>query len=309
MSYQQERFKEIADKLREYTDTSALIAPRDFALKIDDVAMIQFQKGKAEGGGETLLDADVMEFPLDDGSIGKVSTDSKYYDDIATLLTNAPGGISDPIKPSEMYEEINKTMFNTYNTGHDNGLIEGEAMGRQAQYDEFWDTYQKNPNQTIPPPKTNYKYMFGGAGWNSKTFNPKYDMIGSSFERTFHSSSIEEINVAVDMSGIASSTGCNQTFYGATALKKISRFVPPPFAMSNAFTNCSSLEEITIVGNITKDFNISDSSKLNSESLTSIVDHLAEVTDKTTLTLHATAKGRLTDAQIVTIDEKGWTLA
>ena len=274
-----------------------------------DRYQLGYEDGKAEGGGETLPDGDVMEFPLVDGSIGRVSTDSEYYDEIAILLTNSPDGINLPIKPSEMRKEIDQALTNAYGHGYNSGLTEGEAMGRKAQYDEFWDTYQKNPNQIIPPPKTNYKYMFGGAGWNSMTFKPKYDMIGSSFERTFHSSSIEEINVAVDMSGISSSTGCNQSFFGASSLRQILRFVPPPFAMPNAFTSCSSLEVISVDGTITEDINFSWSPKLNEATLSSIVDALAEVTVEKTLTLHPTAKSRLTNAQIATIDEKGWELA
>lgn len=181
--------------------------------------------------------------------------------------------------------------------------------GKQAQHNEFWDTYQKNPNQLDPPPKTNYKYMFGGEGWNSETFKPKYDMIGSSFERTFHSAAIEEIDVAIDMSGIASLTGCNQSFYNATLLRKIARFIPPPYAISNSFTNCGALEEMTIAGEITNDLSFADSPKLNTSTLDSIVNNLGYVTVKTTLTLHTTAKAKLTDAQIATIQEKGWTLA
>ena len=70
MSYQQNKFKEIADKIRERTGTTDPIIPKDFASKIDDV----YEAGLAAGGGETLPDADVMEFPND--ITGTVSTDS-----------------------------------------------------------------------------------------------------------------------------------------------------------------------------------------------------------------------------------------
>ena len=230
----------------------------------------------------------------------KAVTDTKYYDEIA--YTIGIYGTGDKLKPSQMAMEINTIVSERE--------AYGKAQGRDAQYNEFWDTYQKNPNQLKTPPKINYKYMFGGAGWNSKTFKPKYDMIGSSFERAFHSCAIEEINVIVDMSGIASSSGCNQTFYGATALKKIALFIPPPYALLySAFTNCSNLEEIVFGGTITKDLDMSECSNLNKTTLASIVDNLATVTVATTLTLHAKAEARLTDAQRATIDEKGWELA
>ena len=264
----------------------------------------------------------------------KAVTSTQYYDEIAREIHELAGHKrKSSYKPSELVEGVRAVSSYQYEDGYywgytdgeetgwndgflhgstegyGDGLIEGEARGRDAQYNEFWDTYQKNPNQLKTPPKINYKYMFGGAGWNSKTFKPKYDMIGSSFERAFHSCAIEEINVTVDMSGIASSTGCNQTFYGATALKKISRFVPPPFAMANAFTNCFALEEIIIDGTITESISFSESANLNETSLDSIVEHLASVSVKKTLTLHATAKARLTDAQVTIIETKGWGLA
>ena len=128
MSYQQDKFKEIADKLREYTATSEPIAPKDFALKIDDVAMVQYQKGKSEGG-ETLPDADVMEFPLAEISIGRVSTDSEYYTEIAQAI--AALGEYNSCKPSEMVYGIESVKKRQYLTGLSDGRadLETELLG------------------------------------------------------------------------------------------------------------------------------------------------------------------------------------
>ncbi len=232
----------------------------------------------------------------------KAVTDTRYYDEIAKEI-NLLNKETKIYFPSELTDGVRMVSENRYAEGY----RDGEESGRQAQYDEFWDTYQKNPDQLETPPKINYKYMFGGAGWNSETFKPKYDMIGSSFERTFHSTGIEEIDVTIDMSG---STGATQMFYGASSLRKIARLIPPPFAIvANVFESCNSLEEINFGGLITKNLDMSECPNLNKTTLASIVDNLATVTVATTLTLHAKAEARLTDAQRATIDEKGWTLA
>ena len=128
MSYQQQKFKAIADKIREYTGTTDLIIPNDFALKIDDV----YEAGRAAGGGgETLPDADVMEFPLVDGSIGRVSTDSQYYDAIALEILSLPSQVTPPFKPSQMADAIKQLTDDVYVTGQGIGKtdFENELLG------------------------------------------------------------------------------------------------------------------------------------------------------------------------------------
>ena len=52
MSYQQQKFKEIADKIRERTGTTDPIVPNDFAAKLDDVWEHGKTSGYAEGESE-----------------------------------------------------------------------------------------------------------------------------------------------------------------------------------------------------------------------------------------------------------------
>lgn len=49
---------------------------------------------------------------------------------------------------------------------HDNG---GFEAGKQAQYDAFWDSYQKNGGNA-------FSAQFAGEGWTAETFKPKYDI-------------------------------------------------------------------------------------------------------------------------------------
>ena len=50
----------------------------------------------------------------------------------------------------------------------DEKIPEVHAAGVQSEYDRFWDAHQQNGN------RSEYLGGFCGAGWNKKTFNPKY---------------------------------------------------------------------------------------------------------------------------------------
>ena len=89
MSYQQEKFKEIADKIREKTGTTDLIKPNQFVNKVDEIFEI----------------------------------------------------------------------------------------GKKAEYDRFWDTFQNKGART--------KYHYAFMGWNDEVFQPKYDMQTTSAVQMF----------------------------------------------------------------------------------------------------------------------------
>ena len=81
-------------------------------------------------------------------------------------------------------------------------------------------------------------------------------------------------------------------------------------AYGGCFTNCSNLE--TIMGTITGikyDVSLANSSKLTRESLLVIINGLAQVTTQKTLTLHATAKERLTEDDIAIATAKNWQIS
>ena len=78
------------------------------------------------------------------------------------------------------------------------------------------------------------------------------------------------------------------------------------------FNKCSALEEIRVKPeSIRISLSLNSSPLLSDESIHSIVDGLADLTGQTaqTLTLHATVKAKLTEAQISQITSKNWTLA
>ena len=75
---------------------------------------------------------------------------------------------------------------------------------------------------------------------------------------------------------------------------------------SGWFSGCGALENITFSGEIGNNISFADSPNLSSESVTSIIDALATVTEARTLTLNASVS--LTDEQKSIIEEKGWDL-
>lgn len=80
----------------------------------------------------------------------------------------------------------------------------------------------------------------------------------------------------------------------------------------NTFYNCSSLETVRFKqGSIKLSLSFAQSSLLSSESIQSIIDGLADLTDETaqTLTLHADVKAKLTEEQTTAITAKNWILA
>ena len=67
--------------------------------------------------------------------------------------------------------------------------------GKQAEYDRFWDEYQKNGT------RTNYYYAFAGSGWNTKTYAPKYPIILDGSVGTFYQSEIANTLVPITLRG------------------------------------------------------------------------------------------------------------
>ena len=60
-----------------------------------------------------------------------------------------------------------------YTRGVDDGKATGYMEGKQAEYDAFWDIYQRNGT------RTNYCYAFAGDGWCKDNFKPKYPIVPS----------------------------------------------------------------------------------------------------------------------------------
>lgn len=54
---------------------------------------------------------------------------------------------------------------------YDTKIDEVYEVGKQAEYDRFWDNFQDNGNRKI------YWYGFASPGWNQETLNPKHKIV------------------------------------------------------------------------------------------------------------------------------------
>lgn len=190
----------------------------------------------------------------------------------------------------------------------------------------------------------NYKLY---AYWNEKTFKPKYDIkpitnaleLFANFWTTDGSlldfeQYLKDYGVILDFSECTGSVqrifgnvgfsiipelvfnenlgSFDRCFYGSSDIETIRKItVSENTVFSAPFNNCYALKNITFGGTIGKDISFASSSLLTVESVQSIIDHLANLTDGTAqvLTLHADVKAKLTEEQIATITNKNWTLA
>ena len=181
------------------------------------------------------------------------------------------------------------------------GYDEGFDAGKQAEYDRFWDAYQQNGT------RYNYQYAFAGKGWNDENFKPKHDIIlgnGYTGSSMFHQSDITNIAEMLEHRGVRFDTskcgvmnsmfntsktvrvpelnltsahtytnGVSNIFSSATNLVTIDKLIiTVDLKFPNAFSACTSLENITIEGKIGYDFDIHWSAKLSKASIESIMD-------------------------------------
>jgi hypothetical protein len=157
--------------------------------------------------------------------------------------------------------------------------------------------------------------MFGNINWTDDIFNPKYDLVSSTFYRTWYQANgITRISRTLDGSTISTSTGFNQAFYGADKLVTIAKIISRAEApWSESFRSCPSLENVVFEGEIGySGFNVADCKTLTHASLMSIIIALkdyAESGTTYTVTFGATNLAKLTDEEKAIATQKGWTLA
>lgn len=192
------------------------------------------------------------------------------------------------------------------------GYAAGKAQG-DGFYDTFWDTYQKKGERTA------YSYAFAGGGWTDECFKPKYDIApkgGCSY--MFNTTSITDIkNIGVDIDfsgctdatyllansdirtvGVLDMTGVTSlgyVMYNSRSLESIDRFIlkadgSNTFNSLLSFGYCYALTHCPFEGVIGRgDFDMHWSTRLDRESLTSIINCLSPDTQGLTVTLSKTA--------------------
>lgn len=178
-----------------------------------------------------------------------------------------------------------------YDAKIDDVYDKGVSDGKKSEYNEFWDNYQDEGN------RDDYAFAFSGKGWDDNTYNPKYDLNITSAGVVFQNSLITDNKKAIKLN-IPDSGAC-ATFYGAQSLERISELnlQKDIYFANTAFRSCKNLIEINIVGsgqmacasNNTQKTIEFDSTKLNADSIRSIVNALKDDVTGYTLKFTATA--------------------
>lgn len=237
-----------------------------------------------------------------------VKTDDKHYKNIAQAIRDKTGGDAQ-YKPGEMADGVGEVYDAGYAKGQAEGgggsYDEGYEAGQKAEYDRFWDIFQKNGNPA------NYYYKFAYSGWTDENFNPKYDIVTgsgtSSANAMFYSNkNITDTKVPIIVQGSSAANA----FYDSNFVTIRKLVLHEGVSLNLTFSRCTALENIIFDGVIGQDIDFRYSGKLTNESVQSVIDHLKDLTGQNalTLTFHATVGGKLTEAQKATITAKNWTL-
>lgn len=212
--------------------------------------------------------------------------------------------------------------------GYENGYNEGLEAGKKAEYDAFWDMFQKNGT------RTEYRYAFAYTDWTEEMFKPKYPfkLAGDNTfaflgvqavweDKVFEVDTAEAVDLMwafrltkfkrIGKCDLSSATNIQGIFSFCSNLVSIAQIVAhESLVWHEAFLYSANLEEVRFSGVIGNSIGFTDCSKLSVDSVQSVIDHLKDLTGATaqTLTLHATVGTKLTDAQKAAITAKNWTL-
>lgn len=196
-----------------------------------------------------------------------------------------------------------KDCDDLYNLGINKGYYIGLDEGRQAQYNEFWDVFQNYGNNQ------NMQHAFSRGKFTDANYKPKYTIKTEDAFSIFQNAQITDTLVEVDVTG-----GSLSYSFSTPYLKTIRKLKVTEKVTFNEYTfyNAKKLENITIEGTIATDISFATSPLLTKDSIISIINALKDYSGTTTtytLTLHADSKAKLTETDIATITQKGWTLA
>ena len=211
--------------------------------------------------------------------------------------------------------------------------------GRQAEYDAFWDRYQRNGAKGL------YQYAFAGFRWDDITFKPKYDIIlaaGYSGTYLFYAAQMSNLKDTLKKHGVTLDT--SEAWFMGNAFQSIVTTELPIIDLSNAslstqycfaskhiqhidkvvfsdntnihssmFNGATSLESVEFDGVISKNgFDVHWSTLLNKASIESIINALSSTTSGLTVTLSKTAVNNAFTAEerdALEATRQNWTIS
>lgn len=253
----------------------------------------------------------------------KYAVESKTLTDIANAIRGGVLEETNNFTPAQMPEKIqqavNLNRESAYQMGWSEaydpafaegktaGVTEGIEQGKQDAYDAFWDAFQDYGN------RNDNRYFCSYFNFTPETFKPKYPIKLSSYCFDNCQLNISLIEQGVEFAppayastslgycfrntkitelpsiDVSKGNTLSSAFSGSALLRRIEKIVTANETnYTNAFNNCSALEEIRFEGVIGKNIDFSDC-PLSKESILSIITHLSDTSSAQTLTLKTSA--------------------
>lgn len=257
----------IADACRKVIRNGITLTPQRIASHLSVI-----ERAEENGFGESVATWDKL-----------YTVDGSVFNNIFQTLKEYGYDASETNYVSEITYAITDIVNLAESNGYAQGVVEGEEIGRKAEYDTFWDAYQQNGK------RNSYSSAFFGRWWEDKIYNPKYDMVITDGASSMYQASQitnTKVKITLDCRG-------NNMFFNCTKLKTIPYLkLTEKATLPSAFINCEYLENITFDGVIACDVDLQYSKKLTRASIESLMSHLSmddsgDVLGTVTLSLEA----------------------
>lgn len=164
---------------------------------------------------------------------------------MANLITNVNQACADLTNIKKAITDKGVDVANgTPSSEYANKVDEVYEAGKKAEYDAFWDAFQDNGK------RVNYTYGFAGAGWNDRTFRPKYNMRPDwAIISMFNGCAITDLEKILNDCGVTLDTSNNGNYASAFSCRSFTVLPEIVFGRNTSqagqvFSNCTSLHII-----------------------------------------------------------------
>lgn len=176
--------------------------------------------------------------------------------------------------------------------------------GKQAEYDRFWDAYQRRGLNT------NYSNRF--YNWPAELYRPKYPIYTENYTNScFSYAQFTDVKVPLIVAGSGSLSACFDNWSAGITIPSLQ--VTEKTVFANTFRNCTNLETVIFDGVIGKNgLDLHWSTKLSADSIRSLVATLSPDTAGLTVTLSQAAReAAFTDEEWAALiaTKPNWTIA
>lgn len=219
-----------------------------------------------------------------------------------------PNGFVSAVESIDADGAYNRGLVDGYEDGHEPITLMVTLSGAYANF-----TFPESHSLVLNAPNcTVFERAFAYTKniKEIKLISNNEDIQAHFYATFFYSANLTLIDLTEFKPLISNFQSC---FSGASKLTEIKGVLDLSISTVNAgFDTLPELVEIRFKPNsIYYSISLNSSPKLSATSIQSIIDGLADLTSGTaqTLSLHATVKAKLTEAQIAAITSKNWTLA